>query len=281
MTCPYPRFVWPKGKIIGVPCGKCLFCLQNRRNDWTARLMQEYKVSSSAHFVTLTYHPKYLPDRGVTKRHLQLFIKRLRKESQNRLRYYAVGEYGSRTGRAHYHLILFNLEDPEFIRGVWRHPDTKQELGIVHIGKVTEASCAYVTKYVIQRHDHSDKSLNPPFCLMSRGYGLGAHYLTDKMVQWHRCDDRNYMMDCAIKKRLPRFYKEKIWPSSEWSNWKWRREQVGEKSFLAGQLAEKENIRLLRIAGYDSSDKIAKVRKEMRDAVESRIMQKTAYTQTL
>lgn len=142
-----------------VPCGKCNFCLEVKRGDWSFRLQQELKVAKSAHFLTLTYATE--PLHGLDKTHIQLFHKRLRKEQSkvttDKLRYYVVGEYGTKTNRAHYHSILFNLHSdivPDLDR-IWSH-------GHILAGSVTPASIHYVTKYVINRHNaYYNKS--PPF----------------------------------------------------------------------------------------------------------------------
>lgn len=198
-------------RLVQVPCGKCVPCLINKRSDWSFRLEQEHKVSKSAHFVTLTYDEKHRPgDGSLCKRHLQLFMKRLRKKDESsKLRYYAVGEYGSKTLRPHYHILLFNSCE-EHIRKAWVDKDGKA-VGIVHVGKVTPASVAYVTKYVIQRDVYS-QGVQKPFATMSRAYGIGGRYLTDSMVEWHRGGDYNYILRPGnIRGRLPRFYREKIW----------------------------------------------------------------------
>ena len=36
-----------------------------------------------------------------------------------KIRYYAVGEYGSRTQRPHYHIILFNVLDADLVYVAW------------------------------------------------------------------------------------------------------------------------------------------------------------------
>lgn len=222
MVCVNPQLIYPHRSIdwldagnkeepINVPCGKCIPCLQNKRMDWTFRLQQEHKVSKSAHFVTLTYDQKHYPSDGsLNKRHLQLYLKRLRKKDETiRIRYYAVGEYGSQSGRAHYHILLFNSEE-HLIRSAWTDSKGKS-IGIVHVGKVTPASVAYVTKYVIQKSSYP-QGLQKPFATMSRAYGIGGRYLTDEMVAWHKAGDKNYIMrPDNIKGRLPRFYRDKIW----------------------------------------------------------------------
>lgn len=236
------------------------------------RLMQEYKRCNSAAFITLTYHPKYVPDEGVSKRHFQLFMKRLRKKSGKKLRYYAVGEYGTKTNRPHYHAIIFNYEGKEkFLQSIWCHPKTKEPLGIVHIGKVTEASVKYTTKYIIQRVAHTSK-LAKPFALMSRSYALGGHYLSDEMVKWHRENNANYTLMYGQKGRLPRFFKQKIWPKEH------ERKRISDESAFQARKVHRKNLQLFyKKYGNDARDKMT----EMRSAVVSRIKEKVAFTQTL
>lgn len=203
MDCIKPVEIWPNDEKLMVPCNKCLPCLSNRRTEWILRLRQEHRHSTGSLFLTLTYHPKYLPRDGkLNKRHFQLFMKRLRKKTGNRLRYYGVGEYGTKGGRPHYHLLLFNCNGipRKDIESAWSK-------GIVHIGKVTMASVAYCTKYMVQpKHDNQ-------FAVMSRAYGIGGKYLNDLTVAWHREDDRNYMIVDGVKTRLPKFYRDKIFPT--------------------------------------------------------------------
>lgn len=129
MECQSPKTIWPHRSIewcdkneefpVTVPCGKCVACLVNKRGDWIFRLQMEMKFSKrKALFVTLTYDQKHCPEK-LDKRHLQLFLKRLRKHyPAGQIRYYAVGEYGSKMGRPHYHLILFGAQEL-FVRKYW------------------------------------------------------------------------------------------------------------------------------------------------------------------
>lgn len=277
MRCPTPNFVWPTGVVMAVPCGKCLACLSSKRYDWSFRLMQEYRVASSAHFVTLTYSEKFVPDGGLVKRHLQLYLKRLRKKTP-KLRYYAVGEYGEETRRPHYHAIIFNAREKD-IRSSWtlRNAISKREepIGIVHVGSVTEASVQYTLKYIVQK-DVRYEGLRNPFSIMSRGYGLGLNYLTDAMVAWHRADDRIYIVVHGQKIKLPRYFKDKIWPKSEWSNWTYRREQVFKKARREAEVREEKDDAKLKELGYTKEQKL-----EFRNAEIARIRKKVSFTQKL
>lgn len=67
-------------------------------------------VSSS--FLTLTYDERHLPKTKdglstLKKEDVQKFIRRLRKNVPNKIRYYCSGEYGDDFSRPHYHMCLF------------------------------------------------------------------------------------------------------------------------------------------------------------------------------
>lgn len=172
MKCISP--LWIRKSGYTVPCGKCNFCLASKRVDWSFRIAQELKVSSSALFLTFTYadecpeiprSPSGLLE--LDKTHMQLFMKKLRLEQESKLRYYSVGEYGTLTQRPHYHSIMFNLEPQVIARldQIWSY-------GFVHVGEVTPASIHYVTKYVIDRQAlYGDRS--PPFQLCHGVRALG------------------------------------------------------------------------------------------------------------
>lgn len=213
MRCISPLTLRINKQTQTVPCGKCNFCLQNRRADWSFRLGQELKRSTSAFFLTLTYDDANLPLQDglptLNKKHCQLFMKRLRKKSSHKLTYYTVGEYGTNTQRPHYHSILFNLE-PNIVRdlsSIWKH-------GHVMAGTVTPASIHYVTKYVINRMtDYPGRE--PPFSLISKKPAIGSNYLTPQMVKWHKDALRDYVQVNGKKGRIPRYLRDRIFRTVE------------------------------------------------------------------
>lgn len=248
-----------------------------KRNDWAFRLEQENKVSKSAHFVTLTYNPKHLrTENKLCKRDVQLYLKRLRKKDESsRIRYYAVGEYGSHGGRPHYHILLFNSSE-EHIRSSWTDTNNKP-IGFVHVGKVTSASIAYVLKYMVQtvplpRQKKGAPYDGRPFATMSRAYGIGGNYLTDEMVAWHRGGDYNYIMrPDQIKGRLPRFYREKIWYHEQD---KQRISKTAMALTLSNQAKERAYYQKKFPASWETQMVLA------REHVLSRIKSKLKYSQT-
>lgn len=150
-----------------VPCGRCNYCLQKLRNQWTFRLREEAKVASSCYFITLTYEEsklprvneetgEFMPFGTLCKSDVQKFMKRLRKVqakfSKEVLRYYLVGEYGTKTDRAHYHIILFNVCQRALlgIESVWK-------LGSVVVAVANDARMHYITKFHLNKHRDWDK----------------------------------------------------------------------------------------------------------------------------
>ena len=172
-------------KEVGFPCGKCYPCLQRRVSGWSFRLMQEHKVSTSGYFITLTYDTDHVPIKlsgymTLDKSDFQKFIKRLRKQDKSAIKYFAVGEYGGRTMRPHYHAIIFNVYNVDNIDKCWNK-------GTIHYGTVTEASVGYTLKYMMKKSKvplHRNDDRQPEFQLMSKGLGLS--YLTDAIYNRQR-----------------------------------------------------------------------------------------------
>lgn len=201
--------------------------------------MQEEKVASTSYFLTLTYSTDYVP---ITKngfmslrsRDVQLFFKRLRKShygySDEPIKYYAAGEYGGKTNRPHYHIILFNAQlelmfdktdlkilDYSDYDGAQIVQCKQWTLGTCTIGKVSHASVGYTMKYIskpkrIPLHRNDDR--RPEYAQMSKG--LGISYLTEAMLEWHLSDMENRMyvnLTDGKKATMARYYKDKIyWP---------------------------------------------------------------------
>lgn len=204
MQCLTPIYLSKQDMVV--PCGKCSFCAVTRRSDWSTRIEYEARLHLTKKFVTLTYaNPHLTWDHGhpqLVKSDLQKWFKRVRKTGA-RLRYYAVGEYGSTTFRPHYHILLFGEVSDDVIRSSWPY-------GSVHIGSVTQASIMYCLGYLTNKNWKHLHNRVPPFSLMSRKPGLGSNYLSPAMVDWHRSGRKNYVLVDGVKRHLPRFYKTKI-----------------------------------------------------------------------
>lgn len=221
MMCQTPFTIRNKAdpkKLEVVPCGKCVYCNQRRQREWAHRLQQELKVSDYATFLTLTLSDDNLiftdsEQATLSKRHLQLFMKRVRKAQKGKFKYYAVGEYGTKTKRPHYHMILFNCPIKDFT-DLW-------QLGHVHQGTVNGASITYTLKYMMKELDDpcyygykSNDAILSPFALMSKG--LGASYISERK-KWHKQDlaRTHVVTEGGYKTNLSRYLREKIYSKME------------------------------------------------------------------
>lgn len=235
MKCPTPISIKdPRGQKastrINVPCGKCGACRHNRRSDWTFRLKQELKVAKSCFFLTLTYEDCNLPttEHGevtLCKKDFQLFMKRLRKENLKNndlpLRYYAVGEYGTKTNRPHYHAILFNLHPKTLFKldQIWLH-------GYTQADPINDARIHYVTKYHVNATKGKDDIENE-FALMSRNPGIGSNYI-DKNKNMHRNALQFHVTNDGYIQNMPRYYLEKTFLPHELEK---RAQQLSDKTY--------------------------------------------------
>jgi len=64
MKCETPIWIEQEGNLkkgVEVPCGKCIYCLEQKRSIWTWRILQELEVAETARFVTLTYDEWNVP----------------------------------------------------------------------------------------------------------------------------------------------------------------------------------------------------------------------------
>lgn len=188
-----------------VPCGKCFDCKRQDRMNWTIRVQDEIKEGL---FVTLTYDNEHLKE-FVDKKDIQDYIKRiretLRRQKYNgKVKYFAVGEYGDRFGRSHYHIII-NITDSILITRLWNK-------GIVHVGRVTNRSIHYCTKYVQKNLGKRKEKKGREFRLMSKG--LGKNYI-EKYGKHHK--DNLILSRCVNYKTysLPRYYKDKIFDKQD------------------------------------------------------------------
>jgi len=193
-------------------------------------------ISHSACFMTLTYgiaqdgkgnifgEDPPLSENGLNtldKTDLQKFFKRLRKYEKYHgntkpLKYYAVGEYGTKNHRPHYHIILFNLSRETMVQSHMVAKDIWQK-GMVDVATCNMATINYVVGYVMQGvwepgHELDDRA--PHFSLMSKG--LGANYLTDEIYDFHYDRmDTSVMHPSGFRIPLPRYFKDKIFSAEE------------------------------------------------------------------
>lgn len=192
-------------------CGACPECLRRRSNVWALRAYYESLEHIDNCMITLTYDNyrrdsngrvvgELPPDRNlhVCRRDVQLFIKRLRRYfGSNDIKYIACAEYGSRTHRAHYHVILFGVRFPDLtfyktskrgnsicksaiLEKLWSH-------GICTVDSthINSAVARYCTKYVAKSRG------SDTFMLFSHHLGLSG-LLRDFNARSYVIEGREY-----------------------------------------------------------------------------------------
>lgn len=216
---------------IVLPCGKCIECRVSRSQEWATRIAQEAQMHPESSFVTLTYTDDQLPRFGsLSRRHVQAFLKRLRDRlSPRKIRYFAVGEYGDTTKRAHYHVIIFGwhpkdgkfLQDSksgnpiftsEFLDQCWSH-------GHTNFAIFEPASGEYVARYCVKKLDgeaaeaeyvgvDASGEYGPrakEFALMSRRPGIGSTWFDQYYIS--DVSHRDHVVSAGGKKmKVPRYY---------------------------------------------------------------------------
>ena len=245
-----------------VACGQCLGCRLDRSRMWAMRIVHEsslWEITGGNCFVTLTYRDPvecnedqlrsrfHVPDDwSLQKKHVQDFMKRLRKRFDNKIRFFGVGEYGHRckhgidlervgcplcnVGRPHYHICLFNVSFADLVpygseRGELRYTspflESVWKYGFVDVGELNFASAAYVARYCLKKVTgvKSDEHymqidldgcatwVEHEFSLMSRKPGIGRDWY-EKYKDDVFPSDEVPVLGHGVVKGVPRYYEE-------------------------------------------------------------------------
>lgn len=270
-------------KYIFIPCGKCIGCRIQERKNWALRIELESEKYENNYFLTLTYNDDhlYIPETWTNKRtgeiiqndgtwtgtlikkDLQQFIKSLRtyfkrEFDHDGMKFYAVGEYGDKTKRPHYHIILMNCpkidlqpignynritKDAYFtnerITKIWGK-------GFIQIGQVTWDSISYTVGYCmkklfgeIKEDYYAKRGQEPIFAQMSRRPGIGREYFNKNLWNIYEVDEIINSKGQSLKP--PRYFDklmEKEFP-----------EYTKEKKFVRNLISENETKKKLALTG--------------------------------
>ncbi|AXH78089.1 MAG: replication initiator protein [Microviridae sp.] len=226
MECLTPKGISnPKtGKSMAVRCGKCPSCQKFTASQWNIRLIEQEKCTKNNYFITLT-----LTDDNITwgfdsptlsKRDIQLFLKLLRKRiSPQKVKYFAVGEYGETTKRPHYHLLIFDtgIDSPKVLQNViytsWIDKNDESK-GFCHVGDVTPDSIRYVSGYMEkdQNGEILSEKVQREFRLMSKG--IGENYLINSK-NYHLSNEKFTYKIGKVDAPLPRYYRDRIFSEQQ------------------------------------------------------------------
>lgn len=194
--CVSPSFVYVTGpngtRRNEVACGWCWSCQKNRVNDLVGRCLLEQSDSAWSVALTLTYDDKKLDHPSQTKviqkADAQKFLKRLRK--RYKVRYLVAGEYGSKKGRVHFHLILFGQGNPPpWHSGMGDLPDNLWKYGHVFVDQeVSERSIRYIAKYLLKgakrKKTRFDNRYNKEWVSYSTRPIMGERFIRDLAAQY-------------------------------------------------------------------------------------------------
>ncbi len=231
-----------------VACGSCLGCRLDHALMWAIRIVHEsflHLDDQGNCFVTLTYRDahectteqfrkrQYIPDDySLRPSDVQKFIRRLRKATPHKIRYFYCGEYGDENQRPHYHICLFNHQFND--QKMWKDDEgfytytseTLQHLwpyGFSTVQALNFETAAYTARYSLkkitgkQAHEHylrcdSDGVaywLLPEYIRMSTGRnkpcGLGAGFY-EKFTDDIFPSDEVPVPGKGIIKKVPRYY---------------------------------------------------------------------------
>ncbi|WGL31068.1 replication initiator protein [Dipodfec virus UOA04_Rod_691] len=210
--------------FISGDCGHCQACRVKRKQDITARLILECRNNPYLYFYTLTYSSNFLPDCGLQRKDVVLFLKRFRINLQRwysrtfkcdinkaveatSFRTFYVGEYGSKSMRAHYHgLFFFKKPIPDrYLPTVFTIFKKSWGKGyILDFQKCKDplASAKYVSKYITKSLIVDDyKDLNPLFYQgPSRNGGLGCENLS--FIKEHLFNSKDFRITIKVLNKL-------------------------------------------------------------------------------
>lgn len=192
-------------------------------------------------FATLTYAPEHVPaDGSLSKDALQLFHHRMRK-ALGPFRYLAVGEYGGRFLRPHFHAIYFGL-DFRADRYPWRRrphgmlyrSPTLERLwpfGQVEFSDFARECAGYLSRYALKKQGvERDREyyrreavdpvtgelrtwfVEPEFKLVSRRPGLGSAWFDAFKDD---CFPADFVVVDGRRFPVPRYYFNKLSPEEQ------------------------------------------------------------------
>nr|QJB20375.1 MAG: replication initiator protein [Microvirus sp.] len=203
-----------------VPCGNCAVCRQQHRAAWAFRLDQEAFVSPVSLFVTLTYEDNnllYANDDTPVLNYpdLRNYMKKLRKKGL-KFKYFAVGEYGEKRHRPHYHVLFFLKEvihNDLIFRSEW-------SFGHIHVKVMNHANIRYCLKDMLKfkgAYSHLEKEFRPQIRV---SHGMGIDYLK-KRKNYHKVNAFDVPLGLPLQGKpsnlLPRYYRNKIYSNFELS----------------------------------------------------------------
>ncbi len=233
---------------LEVACGQCLGCRVDHRIMWAIRIVHEASLHMDNYgnsWATLTYRDasecttkqfklrQFIPDDySLRPSHVSKFIRALRKQNKQKIRYFYCGEYGDQTERPHYHVCLFNhsFKDQILFRDVeglctYTSPSLEKlwPYGFSTVAELNFETASYTAGYAQKKitgkravdhylrcDEHGEAYwLLPEYIRMSTGRkrpcGLGAGFYEKYKTDFFPSDE-SPVPGRGIVKKVPRYY---------------------------------------------------------------------------
>lgn len=242
LNCLSPVRIYNRytNEYLSVPCRRCAKCMRKRTTHIRGRIMNEMELSKYSIFFTLTYNEKNVPwinkadikelrntnapdrFRTLSKRDVQLFMKRLRKYIYNgygketKIRYYICGEYGPKTKRPHYHGIIF-IKNAELRKDIFTYIRKAWTLGYLDCKFADKNTASYVASYIATNSilpNHLWVQESRPFALWSRRPPLGFDDDTPNFLGkvFEKAVPQMWDKHTSTFFPLPLYYQSKLFP---------------------------------------------------------------------
>lgn len=177
--CVNPLLI--NGRNVG--CRTCKQCRSNYVTDWVGRCIAENRYATKTHVITLTYGRDKVyresdhANAGILNYDdCQKMFKALR-DAGYPLRFFAVGEYGTKKARSHWHVIIFWQAGVPPIEAMRKRIEWKWwPHGVAYFDDLSVKAVTYACKYILKDtgdavgSNKAQKSTMPP---------LGYEYFRD------------------------------------------------------------------------------------------------------
>lgn len=222
-----------------IPCGYCLNCRIDQRDMWTDRFEMELQQTGlRSAFVTFTYADCNLPpnsrmfgpeahlpvNASLCRKDFERFIDRLHykvnllaannvlpPKCSKDFKFIAVGEYGDKFGRPHYHMIVSGLDFHDckpLFNACWKK-------GLVDSLPILNGGIRYVLDYLDKQcfgseinSKYIENGLEPPF--HSRSVGIGRSYFLSDPVRLKLLSETGTYVWRKKTRPLPVYYKHLV-----------------------------------------------------------------------
>ena len=205
-----------------LPCGKCINCRLEYSRQWAVRCVHEASMHEKNSFLTLTYDNEHLGNNRLDYSDFQLFMKKLRKTTDDRIGFFCTGEYGEKSFRKHWHACVFNFK-PRDLKKMFTNArgDSVFESasltslwgkGHVSVGELTFESAGYCARYAAKKLTFGKDGTHElePISKKSNKNAIGKAWIEKfwrDVFSYGRCSFKN-SSGRVVYTTVPRYYEK-------------------------------------------------------------------------